>query len=265
MTDRVQLKLVRGATPASAVVCELWGRILSANMNALVLPAVLLVVNLAAESRPAEPERRSSGRSAGEPLETLPTDRFGAQDERALEQCSHELDECHMLVQARGGNGGLDGTAMRGSTTEFMARAGLATGGTDANELLEFAALTRAATDAANISAADSIRTSPPGHLAAEYEKNGQVTLRNVWPRSVTALAYQELEEVWKHYRLPASFHGTAFIRAEKDNERIEGAAEFPPFDRLYSIEERSPALRRLVTSSGTHGSFTCFLYKLSD
>ncbi len=224
-----------------------------------VLLAVLLVAaNLAAASGPQpaaerELERRGGKPTGFEPLETPRTSRAEAQDVRALEQCSHELDECRILVRARIGDGGFDSAAMGGSMADFVPRAGSATGSIDANDLMEFTALTRAATDAANTSAADSIRNSPPGHLAAEYEKNGQVTVRNVWPRSVTQLAYQELEEVWRYYRLPATFQGTAFIRAEKDNDRIEGTMDFPPFDRLYSIEERSPALRRLITSSGRH------------
>lgn len=148
-------------------------------------------------------------------------------DKSAAEQCAVELDECRNIVQERfGDEGGIDPA--------------------------DFLALTWAATDAASASAADSIRKSSPGRLVTDYKDNGQVTLRNVWPRSVTRLALQELEEIWQHYRLPATFHGTAFIRAETDNERIDGNMEFPPFDRIYSVEERSPALRRLITSSGT-------------
>jgi len=224
----------------------------------VVLPAALLAANLAAASGPAEG------------------------GEGALEQCSLELGRCRSFVRARGGDTGglLDGVAMGGgpsssspvgNAADFVSLVGSSTtGGADSfvshlDTVAEFMALTRAATDAANASAAESIGKSPAGVLAAEYEKNGQVTIRNVWPRSVTLLALQELEEVWQHYRLPATFHGTAFIRAEKDNERIEGGMEFPPFDRLYSIEERSPALRRLVTSSGADASLFRLLLCLSD
>ena len=225
----------------------------------LLLPAALLATNLAAGSGTAEG------------------------GEGALEQCSLALDKCRSFVErARGGDasGLFDSVAMgggpstnshAGSAADFVSLPGsTATGGADscvghADTAPGFISLTRAATDAANASAAKSIRKSPAGVLAAEYEKNGQVTIRNVWPRSVTLLALQEVEEVWQHYRLPATFHGTAFIRAEKDNERIEGGMEFPPFDRLYSIEERSPALRRLVTSSGADASLCRFLLCLSD
>ena len=126
--------------------------------------------------------------------------------------------------------------------------------------MTSFAALNRAATEAANASAVETIRNSAPGVLAKKYEERGQVTLRHVWPRAVALLALQELAEVWQHYRLPATYHGTAFIRAEKDNERIEGSMDFPPFDRLYNIEERSPALRRLITSSGAQRELSSLL-----
>jgi hypothetical protein len=136
-----------------------------------------------------------------------PDVRFGALDAKPLKQCSMQLDECRSFVRESLGGGGkvpVGGTRIAMPDTEF-------------------AALTRGATDAANDSAATVAAATT--HLRADYEKNGQVTLRGVWPRTVTQLALEELEEVWEHYRLPATFSGTAFLRAEKDNPRIDGSS----------------------------------------
>ena len=196
----------------------------------------------AGKGKGRRPRREQRGEPEGGGIDAIRME-FGVDpmDAEPLAQCSMQLDECRSFVRESigDGGGGQDGAKNAGPAREKM----------HALAETEFLALTRAATDAANASAMASIRTAP--HLAAEYEKNGQVTLRTVWPRSVAQLAYQELEEVWEHYRLPATFSGTAFVRAEKDNPRIEGSAEFPPFDRLYSLEERSPSLRRLITSAG--------------
>jgi hypothetical protein len=94
-----------------------------------------------------------------------------------------------------------------------------------------------------------------PGPLdaagAARYAERGYTTLRGLLPAPLVQAAAREVEEVWEHYHLPATFMGQAFLR---DTSASGGRAAAPasgglqPFDRLYNLEERSPALRRLLT-----------------
>ena len=143
-------------------------------------------------------------------------------DRRSLKQCSLELDACRQAAEQQATPAGGVG----------------------------FAALTREVTDATSALAASLAGSSAASGLPERYERDGHVTLRGVWPASVSRLALREVEEAWAHYRLPATFSGTAFLRAETDNPRIDSAGN-APFDRLYNIEERSPALRRLLASPG--------------
>jgi len=175
-------------------------------MARLLMRALALCVLLRGDLANA----RNRPRKGREQPQDDPDSRYAALEARPLEQCSVQLDECRSFVREKIGDG-----------HDPVAAGGGGSSGYGMVDPASFVALTRAATDAANSSAGESIRRAP--HLAAEYEKNGQVTLRSVWPRSVALLAYEELEEVWEHYRLPATFTGTAFIRAEADNPRIEG------------------------------------------
>ena len=120
-------------------------------------------------------------------------------ERRSLKQCAGELDACRSSQQAAE-------PAAQGA------------GG-------EYAVLTREATDAASALAASLAGSSAASGLPEQYERDGHVTLRGVWPAAVSRLVLQEVEEVWAHYRLPATFSGTAFIRSEKDNPRIDSSA----------------------------------------
>ena len=119
-------------------------------------------------------------------------------ERRSLKQCSAELDECR---------------SSQAAAEPAAPGAG------------DYAVLTREATDAASALAASLAGSSAASGLPEQYERDGHVTLRGVWPAAVTRLVLQEVEEVWAHYRLPATFSGTAFIRAEKDNPRIDSSA----------------------------------------
>ena len=121
-------------------------------------------------------------------------------ERRSLKQCSAELDACRSA----------------GQVAAELAALGVSG---------EYAVLTREATDAASALAASLAGSSAASGLPEQYERDGHVTLRGVWPAAVTRLVLQEVEEVWAHYRLPATFSGTAFIRAEKDNPRIDSSA----------------------------------------
>jgi hypothetical protein len=93
------------------------------------------------------------------------------------------------------------------------------------------------------------LRPRVPAVAVAAYATDGVITLRGLLPAALAVAAHEEVEEVWRHYLLPAGFVGTAFLR----NARVGAAAQELagqqlPFDRLYNLEQLSPALRRLVT-----------------
>ena len=94
------------------------------------------------------------------------------------------------------------------------------------------------------------LRPLVPAAQVEAYAVDGFTTLRGLLPADLVTAAYEEVEEVWKHYLLPASFQGTAFLRHARDKlgaAQDTGAGQLP-FDRLYNLEQLSPALRRLVT-----------------
>ena len=130
-------------------------------VRALVLIACARELGAAGKGRGRRREQRERGGSGQGPESDWvdPDIHFGALDAKPLAQCSLQLDECRSFVRESVGNGG-GGLGANAGTAHALAE-------------VEFVALTRAATDAANASAAASIRSTPD--LAAEYEKNGQV------------------------------------------------------------------------------------------
>ena len=138
-------------------------------------------------------------------------------ERRSLKQCSAELDECR---------------SSQAAAEPAAPGAG------------DYAVLTREATDAASALAASLAGSSAASGLPEQYERDGHVTLRGVWPAAVSRLVLQEVEEVWAHYRLPATFSGTAFIRAEKDNPRIDSSASMhAPFGASQHPTPPHPSL----------------------
>ena len=95
-------------------------------------------------------------------------------------------------------------------------------------------------------------RTVQPLVTAAQlqsYADDGVITIRGLLPPEMVTAALEEVEDVWQHYKMPATFTGTSFLRYGMEHRSGGAAPAAPlPFDRLYNLEDRSPALRRLAT-----------------